>query len=157
MTPHTFALIPASYVYLRRGDEVLLQLRQNTGYMDGYWVAGAAGHVEPGETARDCAVRETEEEIGVTINPDDLTLVSVMQRIDGSDNPRKQRIDWFWTVSEWSGTPQLMEPDKASALAWHRLDSLPSPIPDYEALILRGLLENDLRLDTSVGFDKVSR
>ena len=28
------------------GDEVLLQLWQNTGYMDGRWGAGAAGHVE---------------------------------------------------------------------------------------------------------------
>ena len=38
-----YSLIPASYVYLLRDGAVLLQLRQNTGYMDGYWAAGAAG------------------------------------------------------------------------------------------------------------------
>ena len=37
------------------GDEVLLQLRQNTGYMDDHWAAAAAGHVERGETAYDAA------------------------------------------------------------------------------------------------------
>ncbi|WP_245544781.1 NUDIX domain-containing protein [Mobilicoccus pelagius] len=69
MADHSFALVPASYVYLLRGDEVLLQRRQNTGYMDSHWVAGAAGHIEPGETARHAAVREALEEIGVIIPP----------------------------------------------------------------------------------------
>jgi len=45
-----FVVVPASYVFLLRdgsdgsvtGTEVLLQLRQNTGYMDGHWAAAAA-------------------------------------------------------------------------------------------------------------------
>ena len=44
---------------------MLLQLRQNTGFMDGHWAAAAAGHVEKGETAYDAARREAAEEIGV--------------------------------------------------------------------------------------------
>ena len=77
-----FRVVPASYVFLLRrgsdGDEVLLQLRQNTGYMDGYWAAAAAGHVERGETAYDAARREAREEIDV----DDLELefLTSMQR-----------------------------------------------------------------------------
>ena len=65
-----FVVVPASYVFLLRdgaaGTEVLLQLRQNTGYMDDHWAAAAAGHVERGETAYDAARREALEEIGVT-------------------------------------------------------------------------------------------
>ena len=61
-----YSLIPASYVYLLRDGAVLLQLRQNTGYMDGYWAAAAAGHVERGETAYDAAQREAHEELGIT-------------------------------------------------------------------------------------------
>ena len=57
-----FVVVPAAYVFLLRGSgpdtEVLLQLRQNTGYMDGHWTAGAAGHVEPGETAPQAAARD---------------------------------------------------------------------------------------------------
>ena len=56
-----FVVVPAAYVFLlregSRGTEVLLQLRQNTGYRDGYWAAAAAGHVERGETAYDAAHR----------------------------------------------------------------------------------------------------
>ena len=69
-----FVVVPAAYVFLLRdgvtGPEVLLQLRQGTGFMDGHWAAAAAGHVEKGETAVDAARREAREEIDV----DDLAL-----------------------------------------------------------------------------------
>ena len=45
--------MPATYVLLRRENEVLLQLRQNTGYRDGHWAAAIAGHVEAARLARD--------------------------------------------------------------------------------------------------------
>ena len=42
-----FVVVPASYVFLMRdgagGTEVLLQLRQNTGYMDDHWAAARPG------------------------------------------------------------------------------------------------------------------
>nr|BFF17655.1 hypothetical protein GCM10025730_11760 [Promicromonospora thailandica] len=43
-----FALVPAAYLFLRREGQVLLQLRQGTGYRDGFWACAAAGHVEEG-------------------------------------------------------------------------------------------------------------
>jgi len=52
-----FSVVPAAYVVLRRGDEVLMLLRANTGYMDGFW-AVPAGHVEKGESVVEAAVRE---------------------------------------------------------------------------------------------------
>ena len=80
-----FTVVPASYVFLLRegplGTEVLLQLRAGTGYMDGYWAAGVAGHVEKGETVYDAAAREAREEVGVA----DIELVPwcAMQRTAG--------------------------------------------------------------------------
>ena len=152
MAAHSFALVPSSYVLLLRGREVLLQRRHHTGYMDGLWVAGAAGHVEPGEAARQGAVRETAEELGVEIEPAALELLTVMQRTDGTDTPREQRVDWFWACRSWAGEPRICEPGKASHLEWFPLDSLPSPIPDYERLVLEGLRDGDLTPDTAVGF-----
>ena len=40
------------------GQEVLLHLRQNTGYMDGCWDFAGSGHVDENETARQAVARE---------------------------------------------------------------------------------------------------
>lgn len=158
MADHSFALVPASYVLLLRGPEVLLQRRQNTGYMDGFWVAGAAGHVEPGETARQAAIREAREELGVNIASAGLELVTVMQRTDGAGLPREQRVDWFWTCREWAGEPQICEPEKTSDLRWFPLTDLPDPMPGYERIVLAGLGNSSLPLDTAYGFiDRTAR
>lgn len=149
---HRFALVPASYVYLRRGDEVLLQQRLNTGYMDGYWNAGVAGHVEAGETARQAAVREALEEIGVIVEADVLELTCVMQRTDGTDNPREQRIDWFWVAHTWEGEPRICEPHKTESLAWFHLGALPKRLPDYERYVLNALVNNSGPMDAAFGF-----
>ncbi|UIJ33945.1 NUDIX domain-containing protein [Allobranchiibius sp. GilTou73] len=148
----SFALIPASYVYLRRGDEVLLQRRAGTGYMDGHWVAGAAGHIEPRETAQAAAVREAMEELGVTIAPGALEALTVMHRTDGTSNPREQRVDWFWTSTEWTGTPRIIEPNKCSGLGWFQMTALPDPMPDYERAVLIPWARNALPVTTTHGF-----
>lgn len=142
--PPRHALIPASYVYLRRtrtdgAVEVLLQRRANTGYRDGHWVAGAAGHVDLGESARETAVREAAEELGVRIDPQDLQLLTVMQRTDGSDDPIEQRVDWFWACDRFTGEPAVQEPSTCSGLGWFALDALPEPMPDYERHVIAAL------------------
>ena len=40
------------------GQEVLLHLRQNTGYMDGHWDFAGSGHVDENETARQAVARD---------------------------------------------------------------------------------------------------
>lgn len=153
-----YSLVPASYVYLMRpgsdgfGEEVLLQRRANTGYMDGYWVAGAAGHVDPGETSVAAAVREAAEEVGVVVRPEDLTFMTVMQRTDGTDEPIEQRVDWFWRAGIWSGEPRIVEPHKCIGLEWFPLDRLPEPMPAYERSVLDGFARGGLAFATSDGF-----
>ena len=75
-----FVVVPAAYVIVRRGDEVLLLLRADTGYMDGYW-AVPAGHVERGESVLAAAVRELKEEVGIDVDPSDLQPVTAMHRL----------------------------------------------------------------------------
>lgn len=53
--------------------EVFVQLRSmNKDSGPGLWDISAAGHVDSGESYLDCAVRELYEELGVTVNADDL-------------------------------------------------------------------------------------
>ena len=55
-------------------DKVLLLKRYNTGYEDGkYSLPG--GHVEKGEEVTKAAIREAKEEIGIEIEPDDLSVI----------------------------------------------------------------------------------
>ena len=124
----------------RDGDEVLLQLRQNTGYMDGHWAAAAAGHVERGATAYDAARREAREEIGVELGA--LTFVTSMQRTRHAD-PIDERGDFFFSCRSWAGEPRIVEPAKCAALDWFALDGLPDPVVPHERFVLE-------RLGTSV-------
>src|SRR5204862_1177823 len=103
------------------GDEVLLLLRANTGYMDGYW-AMPAGHVERGESAVAAAVRELEEEVGLEVDPADLEPVTAMHRTGGNGDPIDERVDFFFTTSKWSGEPRLLEPEKSAGRDRYPLD-----------------------------------
>ncbi|HJQ03860.1 MAG TPA: NUDIX domain-containing protein [Nocardioides sp.] len=148
-----FAIVPAAYVFFLRarsegsGDEVLLQLRQNTGFMDGYWAAAAAGHVERGETAAAAAAREAREELGVTSVS--LELVTSMQRTGGGHDI-DERIDFFFATRSWSGEPRIMEPAKCADLRWWPLSALPTPTVPHEKWVLERL--PDVPALSSFGF-----
>jgi len=148
-----FVVVPAAYVFLLRegasGTEVLLQLRQNTGYMDDHWAAAAAGHVERGETAYDAAHREAQEELG--ISGLDLTFVTSMQRTR-HDEPIDERIDFFFTARSWTGEPEIVERDKAAELRWCPLDALPDPVVPHELTVLDGLRTGTTTAYSTFGF-----
>ena len=148
-----FVVVPASYVFLLRdgeaGTEVLLQLRQNTGFMDAHWAAAAAGHVEKGETAYDAARREAAEEIGVTDVA--LEFVTAMQRTRGGE-PIDERIDFFFTARSWTGDPRIVEPEKCAELRWCALTDLPDPVVPHEKQVLEGLRDGGVAPYTTHGF-----
>ena len=148
-----FVVVPASYVFLLRdgatGTEVLLQLRQNTGYMDDHWAAAAAGHVEAGETAYDAAHREALEELGIT--DADLSFVTAMQRTR-HDQAIDERIDFFFTARSWSGEPRIVEAEKAAELRWCPLDALPDPVVPHERAVLESLRTGTAEAYSTFGF-----
>ena len=143
---HRFRVVPAAYVFLRRPaplgagpGEVLLQLRQGTGFMDGYWAAGAAGHVDAGESVVEAAVREAREELGIEIDGGDLVPLTAMHRGLRRGPAVEQRIDVFFEAGRWSGEPERAESAKSADLRWFPLDALPEPVVPHELRVLRAL------------------
>jgi 8-oxo-dGTP pyrophosphatase MutT (NUDIX family) len=157
----TFWVVPAAYVLLLRRppdgsdgpDEVLLQLRRGTGYRDGHWAAGAAGHVEQGETVFAAACREVAEELGVVVTPDALTPLTVMHRTQSNRSPIDERVDFFFSARTWSGRAVGKELDKIADLRWCALDDLPEPVVPHERVVLDGLLSGGLPAVVAHGFD----
>lgn len=149
-----FQVVPAAYVYLLRArdgrDEVLLQLRHNTGYRDGFWAAGAAGHVEAGESVLDAAARETREELGVTTTR--IEPLTVLHRTDGTPDPIEQRVDFMFTAREWTGEPAVQEHHKVADLRWFPLDELPTDVVPHERYVLEHLHAGDLPAIAAIGF-----
>jgi isopentenyldiphosphate isomerase len=69
----------AAHVWIVRSDgRVLLQKRALVKENHpGLWDVSSAGHVSAGETAVEAAIRETEEELGVTVTADDLEPIGI--------------------------------------------------------------------------------
>ena len=133
-----FLVVPAAYVFLMRpgavgsSQQVLLQLRTGTGYMDDHWAA-AAGHVERGESVFAAAAREAAEEIGV--RDVDLVPLCAMHRT-GEGDPIDERVDFFFAATSWSGQPRILEPARCADLGWFPLDDLPEPVVPHELAVL---------------------
>jgi 8-oxo-dGTP pyrophosphatase MutT (NUDIX family) len=157
-----FRVVPASYVLFLRaapsgsapvgGEQVLLQLRAGTGFMDGHWAAAAAGHVEAGESAVQAACREAAEELDVEVTAADLEPLTVMHRTQGSGDPIDERVDFFFACRRWSGEPRIVEPHKSAALEWFDLASPPEPVVPHELSVLTALWQHTLRPVTLHGF-----
>ncbi len=126
-------VVPASYLLVRRGNEVLLMLRQNTGYFDG-WYALPSGHVELAEFPSDAMIREAKEEVGIDVAKADLRFVHALFREKHDETG--ERADYFFETNRWQGEPSNREPEKCAEIAWFDLDGLPEKIIPYLRLAI---------------------
>ncbi|WP_240361668.1 NUDIX domain-containing protein [Streptomyces sp. MBT27] len=124
------------HLVFEHAGQVLLQRRSPYSPFDpGSWHV-PAGHLEE-ESATACAVQESEEELGVKIDPQDLRLVHVLHYRDSV--AAIPRIQLFFRVLSYGGTPRICEPDRHTALAWHPYTALPSPLVAYTAVALTAI------------------
>ena len=107
--------VPAVYIILKKGEEILLGRRKNTGYYDG-WYGGPAGHVDAKELPSIAGVREAKEEVGIDINPTDVKFAHALYRT--AHDETGDRSDYFFIVEKWDGEPKIMEPEKCDDLQW---------------------------------------
>ncbi len=118
--------------------KVLLQRRQNTGFMDGMWDLSCSGHVEHGESMSQAAAREAKEELGVDISPDNIEFfVFVHKREEERD---LTYCNAYFVCTEFSSEPMLGEPHKCSEIKWFDLDNLPDDLIDDRKQALNSYL-----------------
>lgn len=136
------AVLPMIY----KDGKVLLQLRQNTGYKDGYWDFAGSGHVEKGETATQALIRECREELGISISEDEPTLKHISQVVF----PERTYLYFYFSVHHFDRIPTIQENEKCAQLAWFSIEQLPeNMIPIHQAnleRILTGKFYSEIKL-----------
>lgn len=113
--------------------EILLQLRQNTGYMDNMYDFACSGHVEDGESFTQALVREAKEEIGISIAENDLKFLAVNHHFQAD------HVQLFFTTKAYKGIPTVCEPDECGGLLWADINNLPENTIPYVAHVLEGI------------------
>lgn len=100
----------------------------------GHWniVGGKVDHMERSELA---ARREAEEESGLSIQSTRFLCLS--EQLIEAD--RQHWISMIYVTDDFSGEPQLTEPDKLSDIGWYDLDALPQPLSRFAADAVRAI------------------
>lgn len=108
----------ASYVILRKDNQILMTRRVNTGYHDGDYSL-PAGHIENGEFPDEAIIREAKEEIGVDLI--DLKFVTVLYTKDNY-------VCFFFETDKWEGEITNCEAEKCDDIQWFDLNNLPTNV-----------------------------
>lgn len=104
-------------ILYHRGRILLLkQTKPNGG---NYTLVG--GNIEEKESAKQCLIREAEEEADITLKEVDLKLVHVLQKVQHD----QQRIVLYFKAYRWEGNLKAKERHKFKEVEWFELDQLP--------------------------------
>lgn len=125
------------HLIICNNNTVLMQRRINTGFADG-WLSLPSGKLESYESVLDCVIREANEELGIYIKRDDISIVHVLNR-KGDD---KVRVDYFMWIKFWSGEIQNLERNKCEELVWCNADKLPKDVIPYIVFVLSQIKRN---------------
>jgi 8-oxo-dGTP diphosphatase len=80
-----------------------------------------AGAIEPGEAAVDAAVRETDEETGLT--------VKAIRLLGERVHPKTGRLMSYTACKPVSGEAHVADDEELDAIEWVALDEIPEKVP----------------------------
>ncbi|MFT4180295.1 MAG: NUDIX domain-containing protein [Rhizobium sp.] len=121
-------------------DGKLLLYRRIKAPEAGFWsiVGGKVDHMEP---AAEAAVREAEEESGLSIGKIDyLCTIEVLVEAD-----RQHWISMIYVTEDFAGEASLVEPDKLSDFGWFGRNELPQPLSAFAQAAIAHLSDDDFR------------
>ncbi|MGT2866225.1 NUDIX domain-containing protein [Streptococcus fryi] len=128
----------AVFLVIKKDDSILLQKRQNTGFMDGYYDFAVSGHVEKGESLTQAVIREAWEECRITVDKTQLKLFTILHRQTADDC--YYYFYFVLDVTDWANCDiQIGEVDKIAELRWFERTNLPSNLLDYNEVALVNL------------------
>jgi 8-oxo-dGTP pyrophosphatase MutT (NUDIX family) len=134
---------PSVNVYIMNGSKLLLGRRTGTGWMDGY-LCPTGGHIERGETPLLVMAREIEEELGISVNHEDLEFVCVAAR----NTSPTEYVAYEFAIRDKPYDFFNAEPEKCSELVWVDLDEMPDDIIDhFKQIIDEGIINGKKYLE----------
>lgn len=130
-------LLPASAnLICKHGSHVLLIKRgKNIDTWPGYW-AFPGGKIEDGELFRECAFRETAEEIGIVTDTQSIQAETIVMNrtVQGT------KLIYFGMVEHFTNSPEVLEPELIDDLAWFSIAELPEPMIPHHRIGLEAIL-----------------
>jgi ADP-ribose pyrophosphatase YjhB (NUDIX family) len=131
-----YKIIPEVFLLLVKDSSILLSRRLQTGYEDGNYGL-PAGHAEDRETMREGIAREAHEEIGISVDVNDLEFVLTQHRWCPDPNNPHARVGFYFVPKKYNGEIYNAEPNKCDDLRFFPLDQLPPNMVNH----VRGAIE----------------
>ncbi|AQT73251.1 NUDIX hydrolase [Streptomyces sp. fd1-xmd] len=108
----------AAAIVVNKGSVLMVRRRVSEGQLSWQF---PAGEVEPGETREDAAVRETQEETGLTV-----TAVKLLgERV----HPKTGRLMSYTACEVLGGTAHVADTEELAELAWVAHAEIPEYVP----------------------------
>ena len=120
--------------------DILLALRQNTGYADGLWNL-PSGKLEFGEDARTGVIREAREEVGIRLRPERVRLAATVHHLASPTHARLGLVFAANFAPAEHGEPANTEPHKCGGIDWFPATALPSNMSHYSADCIQAYLD----------------
>ena len=119
-------MVGIGIIIVNQQGQILIGKRKNS-HAPYYSIPG--GHMELGETFSQCAIREVEEETGLTIYKPQV--IAVTNNLSTYHESGKHYISVALLTTEFSGELTLKEPDKCEGWLW--VDPTQVPSPQFDA------------------------
>ncbi len=110
-------------VIIRNKEGKILIGKRKGSYASKYSIPG--GSVGPGETFENTAVREIKEELNLDIH--DPRVVAITNNLETYREEGIHYISVILLADDFSGKPEIMEPDKCEEWLWCDPYNLPEP------------------------------